>query len=292
MLTFTVCAQQHGCRLNVFLRSQGVSGSLVRAVKYTPNGICANGQQVHTNYLVQAGDTITFNDCVHTQTAVIAQDIPLEIVYEDEQVMVLNKPAGLAVHPTLNYPNGTLANAFCGEMQRRGVQLPFRAVGRLDKNTSGLVVCAMTAYSAPLLAQTMHKTYYAIAEGVIPENGTIDAPIGYAPNSVIRHAVVQEGRPAVTHYTVLGTDGTHTLLRITLETGRTHQIRVHLAYIGHPLAGDDFYGGSTQLLARHALHCGEVTLVQPVTHAPLHCGIALAQDMTELAKKMKFEYNI
>lgn len=286
MLRFTVPAADEGCRVDRFLRSRGVSASLIRAVKYLPMGICVNGQQVHTNFVLAAGSEVAFNDEAHTQTQTVPQDIPLHIVYEDEQLLVINKPAGMAVHPTRNYTDDTLANAFCGLMRSRGQAAPFRSAGRLDKNTSGLMVCALTAYAIPPLQQTIQKTYYALAEGEMQGEGVIDAPIGYAPDSIIRRAVTPEGKRAVTQYRVLASGGGHTLLQITLKTGRTHQIRVHFSHLGHPLAGDDLYGGSTQYITRHALHCGEVRFVQPYTGLPQHITVPLPPDMQALARQI------
>ena len=197
--------------------------------------------------------------------------------------MVLNKPAGQTVHPTRGYADGTLANAFRGRMAARGSAAVFRPVNRLDRGTSGLVLCAMNAYAAPLLAAAMQKVYYAVAEGLVDgEEGAIDAPIALAHESIIQRCVCGRGRPSRTEYRVLARGGGHTLLRVVPVTGRTHQIRVHFASRGHPLAGDGMYGGCPEHMARPALHCGEVSFGLPGENAAHTVHAPLPEDMRAL----------
>lgn len=257
-LSFTVRPDEDGALLRNFLRAHGVSASLLRSVK-THGGFFCDACEIHTNRRVAQGSVVSFALPPEADTTVRPQDMPLTIVYEDEHAMVLDKPAGLTVHPTLGYPDGTLANAFCGEMQRRGEPRAFRPINRIDRNTSGLVLCAMNEYAAPLLAKSAQKVYYAIAQGDLPDSGEIDAPIGLRGDSFIVHCVRPDGKPSVTRYRTILCAGGLSLAAVTPVTGRTHQIRVHFAHLGHPLAGDDLYGGSTQRIARHALHCGRVS---------------------------------
>ncbi len=268
--------------LRDFLRRKGVSSALARAVKKAGGFFC-DGAPVHADVRLCAGQCVSFALPPEPQTGVLAQNLPLEIVYEDAHAMVLNKPAGQTVHPTRGYPDGTLANAFRGQMAARGADTAFRPVNRLDKGTSGLVLCAMNAYAAPLLAASAQKVYYAVAEGRLEdESGAIDAPIALAHGSLIQRCVCGQGKRSRTEYTVLACSAQHTLLRVVPVTGRTHQIRVHFASIGHPLAGDDLYGGSTALLARPALHCGVLSFLPPQGGARRVAEAALPADFCTL----------
>lgn len=277
-LQFEVREEEDGLLLRDFLRLKKVSAGLRSAVK-RDRGFFRNGNVVYTNEHVRQNDCISF--CLPPENAgsVTPQDIPLSIVYEDEQAMVLDKPVGQAVHPTLGYSDGTLANAFCGEMKRRGNQIPFRPINRIDHGTSGLVLCAMNAYAAPILAESCQKVYYAVIEGHLScTEGVIDAPIARCRDSIVRREVAGSGKPSRTEYTVLYESERFTLVRCIPVTGRTHQIRVHFSWLGHPLVGDDFYGAKTAL-GRPALHCGEVTFS---VFRQVHIRRRLPRDMQSL----------
>lgn len=184
-------------------------------------------------------------------------------VYEDEDLVVYEKPPEMPVHPSLRHLNDTLANAFAAQYPPPAV---FRPINRLDRNTSGLCVVAKHALAAKKLGETLEKTYFGVAEGAFADSqGLIDAPIARADDSIIMRIVAEGGQPSQTEYRVLRQALTHTLVEFHLRTGRTHQIRVHCAHMGHPLAGDDLYGGSMGLIQRHALHCGEVRFIHPVS---------------------------
>ena len=182
----------------------------------------------------------------------------MQAVYEDAFTIVLDKPPHLAVHPTLNYPLDTLANGYAARMEARGESPVFRPVNRIDKDTSGLVLAAKNGYAAPLLARNVEKLYYAVVEGELPlGKGVIDAPIGRQAESIIGRCVTPDGKPSRTEYTIIRAEHGLSLAACVPVTGRTHQIRVHFASIGHPLAGDDLYGGSRERIGRQALHCAE-----------------------------------
>lgn len=283
MLTFTVTAQENGMMLRDFLRSRRVSSSLMRTVKRSGGFFCG-GQPIRADQRVEQGQTVQFALPPEPPTDVVPQQLPVSIAYEDEHTIVFNKPAGQTVHPTRGYADGTLANAYCGLMQERGEKnAVFRPVNRIDKGTSGLVLCAKNVYSASILAQNVQKVYYAAAQGELEaENGVIDTPIALAHGSIIERCVCGQGQPSRTEYTVLAKGGGHTLLRVVPVTGRTHQIRVHFASIGHPLAGDDMYGGSTQLIERPALHCGQMTFLSPAYPAEQQVCAPFSHDMETL----------
>ncbi|OJG13259.1 RluA family pseudouridine synthase [Enterococcus asini] len=210
-----------------------------------------NGTTVKANYKVKTGDQVTIAVPEPTVLELTPENIPLEIVYEDEDVAVVNKPQGMVVHPSAGHPNGTLVNALLFHMQnlssindviRPGI------VHRIDKDTSGLLMIAKNDFAHESLAKqlkekTSLRKYVALVHGVIPhEKGVIDAPIGRSKTDRKMQAVIEEGKPAVTHFQVLERFADFTLVELQLETGRTHQIRVHMKYIGYPLAGDPVYG--------------------------------------------------
>ena len=264
-LSYQAAPEDAGKPLSLFLREQGISAGFIKSVKYGA-GFFVNGVPVHTNHRLQPGQTVRFALPPEQPTTVQPQaDIPLHIVYEDDFVLALNKPAGIAVHPTLNYPGGTLANAWMAELQRRNETGVFRPVNRIDKDTSGLVLCAKNSFAAPMLAETAEKRYYALVQGQLPlGRGQIDAPIGRRGDSIIGRCVTPDGKPSRTEYTILKVQNGLSLAACVPVTGRTHQIRVHFASIGHPLAGDDLYGGSRARIGRQALHCAKQTFRVPV----------------------------
>lgn len=252
-------------------------------LKRTPNGITVNGVHARTVDLLHAGDTLVLtlpkDEAAVTPTPT---DIPIEILYMDEDLIVVNKQAGLAMHETHNHQGDALSNALAFYLAQRGEPAVFRAVGRLDKGTSGIVVCARNKYCAARLSGQIQKTYFAVAGGVFTGSSTIDAPIVRPdPNKTLR-AVGEGGERAVTHWEALCTDGKCTLLRIQLETGRTHQIRVHFAHLGAPLVGDDMYGSTDLRLSHQALHCGECRFTHPVTGEELTITAPMPEDMQAL----------
>jgi len=245
----------------------GFSGRMIIRLKQDCGSLAVNGAPLARAVdPLSAGDILTVTLRPEEQAFTPNPSLSLPVVYEDEDVAVFAKPAGMPVHPSHRHREDTLANFFAARIAASGEEASFHAINRLDRDTSGLCVVAKHPYAADRLSKKVEKVYYAVAEGeVTPDEGTLSFPIARAGESIILRKVDPKGKEAVTHYRVLKRGGGHTLLRIVLETGRTHQIRVHFSHIGHPLAGDDLYGGSVKRLPRQALHCGEVTFPHPVT---------------------------
>lgn len=236
--------------------------------------ILVNGQQEKPRYQVKDGDQVTINEPEVHKLDLVAQDIPLDIVYEDDDVLVVNKPAGMVVHPAPGHPDQTLVNALlyhCPLSKINGTLRP-GIVHRIDRDTSGLLMVAKNDHAHHSLAQqlkdkTTSRYYIALVHGIIKEDhGTVNAPLARSPKDRKKQAVVAGGRRAVTHFEVLRRYQNYTLVKCRLETGRTHQIRVHLKYIGHPVAGDPVYGPKKTLTGPgQFLHAAELGFTHPVT---------------------------
>lgn len=274
-ISYTVPAEFDGVQAQVFLKSRGISRRVLTALKRS-GGLTRGGGTLRTVDAVHAGEVITLQ-LDSGETSVAANpELSADIVYEDEDVVVFNKPPFMPVHPSQRHHDDTLANLFAA----RYPGLPFRPINRLDRNTSGLCVCAKNQFAAAALSGSISKVYYAITDGT-PPGDTVDAPIGRLGDSVIERCVTPVGKPAVTHFRKIAGER-RALLRITLETGRTHQIRVHMAHIGFPLCGDDMYGGDCTAISRQALHCGEVKFTLPVSGERITISAPLPEDMAAI----------
>lgn len=255
---------------------------------------------------VRGGETVTLQAVLETQTHSVPQDIPLDILYQDEQVFVIDKPAGLVVHPGAGNPDGTLVNALLfrdpalAALPRAGI------VHRLDKDTSGVMVVArtleaQTALVEQLSARQVHRQYLAVVVGALVSGGTANAPIDRHPRDRLKMAVREDGRDAITHYRLRERFRAHTALECRLETGRTHQIRVHMAHLRHPIVGDPLYGGplklpkgATEALAaelrgfkRQALHAETLEFAHPVSGEPVRATAPVPADLKRLMDVMR-----
>lgn len=286
-LSFTVGAEQDGKELRKFVRSHaGLSSSLWKRVKW--NGkVLINGEAVYNaRQCIREGDRIllTWSE----ENEVIPSDIPLDIIYEDEHLLVVNKGPGMIIHPTSREASDTLVNAVAGYFRKRGTDAGIHPVYRLDRNTTGLVVVAKSAHVQYELSRShsvIYREYLALAAGrVTPVEGTVDLPIGRREGSIVEWTVRPDGKTALTDYRVLAADEDMSFLRIHLRTGRTHQIRVHFSHGGHPLLGDDLYGGTLDFIGRQALHAWSVSFTHPMTGKEMHFTAPLPEDMRRIAE--------
>ena len=218
-----------------------------------------------------------------------AEDIPLDIYYEDEDLLVINKPAGMPIHPSINNYGNTLANALAYYFESQNKPFIFRCTNRLDRDTSGVTIIAKNQLSSGILStmvmnHDVSREYLAIVKGTdLPDYGTIDAPIGRMPGSIIERRIdFEHGEHAVTHYRVLERKNGHSLVSLKLETGRTHQIRIHMKYLGYPLIGDYLYNPDMEHIKRQALHSYRMTFIHPITGTPMDICAALPNDMKRL----------
>lgn len=253
----SLLVQQHdaGVQLATFLRRRGVSLTMVRSLKQCEDGLMVNGVKARTNLRLQAGDIVGLQSEKAHGFSANPQQLPLEIVYESRDALVIDKPAGIAMHPGPGIYSGTLANAVCGLYKMRSGAGVFRPIGRLDTDTSGLVLCAQNAVGANKLSASMKKKYIAIVSGFMPlGKGCVDVPLCQQLGSSVRQNADASGRQSKTEYEVILSGDMASLLVVKPLTGRTHQIRAHMAYIGHALIGDRLYGGAP-VIPRHALHC-------------------------------------
>ena len=293
-MTLTATIEDAGKRLDAFVaeKAQGVSRSAAARL-IAQGSVTVNGKAADKHFRLSEADNVQVTIPEAADTAVTAQDIPLDVVYEDEDVIVVNKPVGMVVHPAPGHAEGTLVNALlhhCGDsLSGIGGEKRPGIVHRIDRDTSGLIIAAKNdaahlALSAQLADHTLARTYECIVTGTLREDsGTVDAPIARHPRDRKKMAVVAGGKRAVTHWEVLGRYRGATHVRCRLETGRTHQIRVHMAHLGYPLVGDFLYGTERRdVIARPALHSFRLEFLHPVTEREMRFEIPVPEDMERL----------
>lgn len=255
--------------------------------------ISVNGEICRLNYILKKNDIIRIEfDAFETQD-IMPQNIDIDVVYEDDDVLVVNKPAGMVVHPTKSHLENTLANGVLYYFMGKNENCIVRLVSRLDMDTSGLILIAKNQYSHMALANEMkdssfEKSYMAVASGTFEEeSGTINLPIIRPSMDTFKREVREDGKPSITHYKVLDTYNDATLLKLTLETGRTHQIRVHLSHIGHPIFGDKLYGGNDEFINRQALHAYKLSFPHPRTKKIIELETNLPSDIENIINQLK-----
>ena len=283
---YQITENERGTTVLDFLRKKGFSRHILSSMKADKEALTRNGQRIGGREQLLAGDyfRVRLLETVDSD-GIIPVSMPLSILYEDEDILVINKPADMPVHPSIGNYTNTLANGVAAYLDAKGEHSPFRCINRLDRDTSGALILAKNAFSAAVLSTQMRnrqirRTYLAVVEGITPPNGTISAPISRVDDSVIeRHVDFLHGEPAVTHYERLETKNEHSLLEIHLETGRTHQIRVHMGYIGHPLPADYLYHSEYDCFKRQPLHSLQLEFRHPVTDKSMCLLAPVPEDM-------------
>lgn len=288
-LKLTVRRDSSGSTIERYLERNGVSGKMMASLKKNPENVLLNGSPSKLNTVLTENDVVEVTIVEKKdETSILPWEEELDIVYEDNEIIVINKPAGMPVHPSRRHPDTTLANAL---VYRYGKDNSFHCITRLDKDTSGLVLVARNRYAAAQLSEFMkkheiRKQYLAIVAGKINQSGTVVAPIFRPGASVKRCVDFEHGTDAITEYEPVKyyENNNVTLLKVNPLTGRTHQIRVHMAYSGHPLCGDQLYNSSPGIMKRQALHACRLSFPHPLTKKPLEFEAELPCDMLEILK--------
>ena len=289
ILKYTIPKEFEGNSLLTFLKEKQYSSQIITHLKHTENGILLNGVWGRVRDILHENDVLTIT-LIETEPSenIVPTNLPLDIVYEDEDLMVINKGADTPIHPSQGNYDNTLANAVAYYYEQKNEPFTYRCINRLDRDTTGLLILAKHMYSASLLSnmvqnREIHREYLAIATGLVPEEGTIEAPIGRVNGSTIERQVDKElGDYACTHYRRLAFKNGYSLVSLKLATGRTHQIRVHMKYIGHPLPGDFLYNPDYSVINRQALHSHRLKFVHPITGETMEFVAELPEDMATI----------
>lgn len=282
-----------GLRVEQFLRRKRYSGQNLSEIKRMPKSILVNRVHYYMRQELSTGDHLQVRIC-ETQNSekIPPTKLSLDIIYEDEDLLVLNKPAGMPIHPSLNNYTNSIANALAYYFQSQGKPFIFRCCNRLDRDTSGLTIVSKHLVSGSILSdmtkyREVHREYLAIARGsVTPSEGTIQAPLGRKEGTIIERTVDWEhGEDAVTHYKVVKEANGHSLVSLRLETGRTHQIRIHMKYLGYPLIGDYLYNPDMEYMTRQALHSHHMEFTHPITGEHMSFTAPLPEDMVRVMQE-------
>ncbi|MDY2612659.1 MAG: RluA family pseudouridine synthase [Lachnospiraceae bacterium] len=290
VIDYIIDEADDGLRIEQYLRRKGYSGQNLAEIKRMPKSVLVNGEHYYMKQELNTGDHLSIHICETKCSEKIPPiQIPLDIVYEDEDIIVINKPAGMPIHPSLNNYTNSMANALAWYYQEQGKPFIFRCCNRLDRDTSGLTVVAKHLVSGNILSdmvrrRDIHREYLAIVRGhVSPEAGTINAPLARKPGTIIERTVDwEQGETAITHYRLIEERNEHSLVSLRLETGRTHQIRIHMKYLGYPLIGDYLYNPDMEYIGRQALHSHRLSFTHPITGEPMEFTAPLPKDMEKV----------
>ncbi|PEJ60805.1 RNA pseudouridine synthase [Bacillus sp. AFS002410] len=284
-LKWEVKKEHNGILLREFLKLKELSKRALTDIKFQGGKITVNDEEKTVRTILNESDLVQIYFPIEKPSEeLIAEEIPFEIVYEDDAVLVINKPSGIPSIPSREHPKGTLANGILYYYQSIGLQSTIHIVTRLDKDTSGLMLVAKNRYIHYLFSKnelkSVQRKYIAIVHGHMNESiGVIRAKIARKSDSIIKRVVSENGQEAITHYNVLLANRKYSVVELELETGRTHQIRVHMSSLGHPLIGDDLYGGKNDTLKRQALHSYKLSFMHPIDHFRKNLEIALPPDL-------------
>ena len=286
-IEYTIPESQNGLRVEQFLRRKGYSRQNLTEIKRMPQSILVNGTHYYMRQTLVTGDHLQVCICeTESSEKIPPVELPLDILYEDEDILVINKPAGMPIHPSMKNYYNSLANALAWYYQDQGKPFIFRCSNRLDRDTSGLTVISKHLVSASIMAdmtkkRLVHREYLAIVKGdLTPPTGTITAPLSRKEGSIIERTVdFDHGEEAITHYKLVKKENGHSLVSLILETGRTHQIRIHMKYLGYPLIGDYLYNPDMEQIQRQALHAWKLSFVHPITGEKMQFTAQLPADM-------------
>lgn len=290
ILVYQISETEQGLRIEQYLRRQGYSRQNLTELKKIWDSVQLNGAGCILKETLSAGDELAVRiEETEISEKILPTQIPVNVVYEDEDLLVVNKPAGLPMHPSMKNYEYSLANALVWHYQQQGRTFVFRCANRLDRDTSGLTVIARHMFSANILSgmgyrHEIEREYLAIVRGQVrPDSGTIDAPLSRKEGSVIERKVdFEHGERAVTHYHVVEEKNGHSLVSLRLETGRTHQIRIHMKYLGFPLIGDYLYNPDMEHISRQALHSYRLGFSHPITGERMNFTAPLPEDMQKV----------
>ena len=290
VFSYTISEENLAPTINDFLKSRDFGAKILTVLRHSPGTVFLNKEEVLLKTPLHVGDLIEIIWSEDTSSEHIPPvKLPLDIVYEDEDIMVINKPANMPIHPSLNHYENTLGNALAYYFEKKGTPFVFRCINRLDKNTTGLTLIAKNRIAGGILSAALsdkktsglYREYLAICKGSLPDSeGTINAPISRVDGSTIERQVdYNDGEEAITNYKVIHEKDGHSLVSLVLETGRTHQIRVHMKHLGYPLIGDYLYNPDMEKMSRQALHSYKLSFIHPISKEKLEFTTPLPEDM-------------